>query len=1074
MAGPPGNLPHAITSFVGRRRDVAEVERLLGAARLVMVTGFGGVGKSRLAMQVAAGRQTAFRHGAWWVELAGVGDPELVAHTVATALRIGEQSGRPPLAALVDFLADRQLLLVLDNCEHLSEACAALTQTLLAAAPGVTILATSRQSLGIVGEYVWPLAPMAVPDPDEALPPEALERFGALELFARRAAAARPGHAMTPQELGDAARICRRLDGIPLGIEMAAVWLRTLGIPEIAARLDDRFGALTSANRTGQERHQTLHAAVQWSYELCSVPEQQLWARASVFAGSFDASAAEQVCAGGGLTGEKVRATLNALVDKSVLLCREQGGRLRFRMLETLREYGLEPLRAAGEEATRRRAHRDHYLRMAAALHAGWYGAEQLEWRTRLRAEHANLRAALEYCLTEPGEKRVGLRMAAELWFYWLACGQLREGRHWLDRALAADPQPSRERAAALVVDGFVMTFQRDLAPAEEILEQARTVARHLGADNIYARANIGLGIVAERRMDSARATELCHAALGRLAAMEDSFAPLARMIWLMVHGTTEPARAMELSEECLRSSAASGDQWILSWVHLVQAHAAWLLGRLDEATHYARQSLRTQVCFADGLGIVSSVERLAWITSGAGDHARAAVLLGAAQQGFQHFGLTLFEAAQFAKPHDACETRTRTALGDTAYEAALRRGTAFSIDEAVAYALGEERAEPADPRTPSAGHDHQTADLVAEDLTSEQISSRLMIAEQQRDLADLMRREIIELSAIHDPDQVITRLAATLTKLLPADLAVLVRGGPTGYTSHAFGTDDAPAEQGLDLDVDVDVDVDVDLDVDLDGDGADGAALAAMMESPSLLEGSSDQLPGPLVAVLPGTRCWLASPLVVRGHRAGLLILASRRLNRYDEAQTKIGAAFIAQAMVAYDNALLFRQVQQLATTDELSGLHNRRHLVTLASQQIAVAARQDRPVAVAMVDIDNFKHVNDTYGHAVGDQVIRAVADRIKDSLRFSDVVGRYGGEEFVVVLPEFGKDIGMISERLRAAIAGTPVPTTVGPLPITVSIGTAVADGPENSLDALLDRADKAMYEAKQSGRNRVCHG
>ncbi len=743
-----GNLPAEVTTFVDRRRDLAEVEQLLASVRLVTLTGVGGVGKSRLALRIAARRRRGFRDGAWLVELAAVRDADLVAHTVAEALLLGEQSGRPPLDMLADFLRDRQLCIVLDNCEHLPEACAELVHVLLRAAPELKILATSRQSLGVVGEHVWPVPPLPAPDPDQSGQRRTGESSAALELFADRAAA-RSGFTMTPENQRDAARVCYLLDGIPLGIELAAVWLRTLALPQLAARLDDRFGLLTRGDPAVLPRHQTLRAAVEWSYDLCSAPERLLWARTSVFAGGLDLAAAEAVCAGGELAADAVFPALDGLVDKSVLLREERDGRVRFRLLETLREYGLERLREADEEPALRRRHRDYYRQLAEHLDAQWYGPDQLDWLSRLHAEHANLRTALEYCVTQPGEARVGLRMAADLWFYWLPCGQLREGRYWLDRALAADPGPSRERAGALAVNGYLAFFQEDTAVGEAMLVQARPLARQVDAASSYARATMVLGVAATNRMEVTRATELIAEAMAGFAALvePDSMEPFAKLnVALFLASTVDPVRGVEHCAEQCRSSEARGELWALSWAHLGLAQAEGLLGRLGEATYHARQALRGKWLFRDAVGILTAIERLALVTSAADDHEQAAVLLGAARQCFQYFGLPVFEVPRTAGPRGACEAKTRNALGDAAYELAYRRGTGFSLEEAIAFALGEEPAnsEPAKDEpaarawataselpTALTERERQVAELVADGLSNRHIAARLLIAQR-------------------------------------------------------------------------------------------------------------------------------------------------------------------------------------------------------------------------------------------------------------------------------------------------------------------------------------------------------
>jgi len=737
------NLPAEVTSLVGRRRELSEVEALLGSARLVTLTGVGGVGKSRLALRVAARKLRAFRDGVWLVELAAVREPDLVAHTVAEALRLGEQSGRPPLAMLIDFVRDRQLFLVLDNCEHLPQACAVLVDTLLRAAPGLKVLATSRQSLGVGGEHVWRVPPLQAPDLDGPLAGRP-GSFTAIELFIDRAVAARTGFAVTPDNQGDVVRLCRLLDGIPLGIELAAVWLRSLSMAQLMFRLDDRFGLLTGGRSAVSPRHQTLRAAVDWSYELCSPAEKVLWARVSVFAGGLDLAAAEVVCAGTEIGVGEVVVGLDGLVDKSVLLCEEHGGRVRFRLLETLREYGQERLREAGEEGVVRRRHRDYYARMAERLDADWYGPDQLNWFDRLRAEHANLRAALEYCLTQPGEARAGLAMAANLWFYWIGGGQLREGRYWLDRALAADTEPCRQRAGALAVNGFVIVFQGDVDAAVAMLEHSRDLARQLGDENTTTRATLALCVALFHHGDLPRAAALLHHAAAGFEALPvpDSMAPIVGLTQAQLAAlAVDPVAGIDMCAQVCRSSQSVGELWVSSWATHALANALWLVGRQPEATIHARECLRAKVRFADALGISVTVELLAWIAAAAHEFERAAVLLGASLAIFEHFGLPALSSQHRAGPHEAAEEQARAALGDAQFATAFNRGAAASLDEAIAFALGQQPAqtEPApSPSTAAADQpanltprEREVAELVAQGLSNKQIGATLVIAQR-------------------------------------------------------------------------------------------------------------------------------------------------------------------------------------------------------------------------------------------------------------------------------------------------------------------------------------------------------
>ena len=365
----PNNLPRELTSFVGREREVDEVRRLLVTTRLLTLTGSGGVGKTRLSQRVAADLGPSFPDGIWLVELAGLGDPSLLAQVVASVLGVREQPGRALLDTLIDVLRPRTCLLLLDNCEHLVEACAALADSLLRACPGLILLATSREPLGIAGETVWRVPPLTMPDAsgDAATSDDtsALAQYEAVRLFEERARAALPAFTLTGQNGPAVAQICRRLDGIPLAIELAAARVRGVAPEQLADRLDDRFRLLTGGSRTALARHQTLRALVDWSYELLSEPERVLFCRLSVFAGGWTLDAAEEVCSGGGIEPADILGLLLQLVDRSLVLAEEQpiqaGGLspVRYRLLETLRQYGAEKLRDTGDALVLRTRHLD-------------------------------------------------------------------------------------------------------------------------------------------------------------------------------------------------------------------------------------------------------------------------------------------------------------------------------------------------------------------------------------------------------------------------------------------------------------------------------------------------------------------------------------------------------------------------------------------------------------------------------------------------------------------------------------------------------------------------------------------
>ncbi|WP_157031920.1 ATP-binding protein [Kitasatospora cheerisanensis] len=387
-------------------------------------------------------------------------DARLLAPAVLAALDPAGRTARPSPQALAERLAGRRLLLVLDGCEQLADACAELVGALLRAAPGLRVLATSRQSLRAAGEHLLPLAPLPVE------PAAGRADSEAALLFADRAAAVRPGFRLEPANRAAVARLCRRLDGLPLALELAGGRLRALSVEQLAARLDDRFQLLAGGGPAVPARHRTMRTAIGWSHELCTVQERLLWARLSVFADGFDLDAAEYVCAGAGLPVDDVLDLLDALVDKSVLE-RLDGDPARFRMLDTLREYGAHWLRAGDEGPRLLRRHRDWYLGVADWGEVEWFGPQQAETAERTRLAHPNLRAALEFSLTEPGEEQPALALAAALWYFWAGTGRLGEGRHWLDRALALAPEPTGARAKALWATGHLAALQGDpAAPA--------------------------------------------------------------------------------------------------------------------------------------------------------------------------------------------------------------------------------------------------------------------------------------------------------------------------------------------------------------------------------------------------------------------------------------------------------------------------------------------------------------------------------------------------------------------------------------------------------------------------------
>jgi predicted ATPase len=469
----PNNLPLQLTSFVGRGSELAALRQQLVAHRLVTLVGMGGCGKTRMAAQAAADALDAYPDGVWLVELASLSEPSLVEQQLATVLGIREAAAGGPGAwtltdRLVDHLAAHRTLVLLDNCEHLVAACAALAARLVGACPELTVLATSREPLGVAGEVTVGVPPLAVPDSPD---PAQISNVEAVRLFVDRAEMAVPSFELTADNAAAVMSICRRLDGIPLAIELAAARTRALTPQQLDARLGDRFRLLAGGSRTSLPQHQTLRAAIEWSHRLLSEPEQILFRRLAVFAGGCTLEAAEDVCADDDLD---VLLLISALVDKSLLVHESVQG--RYRMLETIRQFAWDKLAEAGELNDPRGRHRDWCLDLAEA--ADLNGPAATAWLARLAAEQNNFRAALEWDGPTGDDGATRLRLGGALREFWWSQAQPGEGRHWLERALRAAPDaPAAARATALLGAGLLAGEQGDAGAARTFLRQGHTRA---------------------------------------------------------------------------------------------------------------------------------------------------------------------------------------------------------------------------------------------------------------------------------------------------------------------------------------------------------------------------------------------------------------------------------------------------------------------------------------------------------------------------------------------------------------------------------------------------------------------
>ncbi len=480
---------------------------MIAGTRLLTLTGAGGSGKIRLGLQLAAEMLEDSPDGVWVVELASLSDAALVPNVVASALGVREAPGRPLSEILAESLAPKKLLLVLDNCEQVVGACADLAAALMRSCPGLTLVATTREALGAPGEVVWPVPSLSTPDPDR-LPPSggriaALGQYEAVRLFIDRACLTKPGFAVTNENAPAVAQICHRLDGIPLAIELAAGRVKVLMPEQIAARLDDRFRLLTGGSRTVLPRHQTLRAAIDWSYDLLAEPERTLLRRLAVFAGGWTLEAAETVCAGEGVESREVLELQTHLVDKSLVIVEQGvGGEARYRLLGTIRQYARDRLFEAGEAGRLRDVHRDWFLELAERASRELRGPDQAQWLERLEQEHDNLRAALEWSQAGEGGAEKGLELAAALHRFWTIRGHLTEGRQWLESSLSAtrdltSPGAAAARARGLRGGGLLAWAQNDVPRARALLEESLALSRGLGDKRALARTLNTFGYVA-------------------------------------------------------------------------------------------------------------------------------------------------------------------------------------------------------------------------------------------------------------------------------------------------------------------------------------------------------------------------------------------------------------------------------------------------------------------------------------------------------------------------------------------------------------------------------------------------
>jgi predicted ATPase len=686
--------------FVGREPEIASIHSALESARLVTVTGPGGVGKTQLALHAARQAATRYPDGVSFADLSGLHDPELLPAVAAASLGLLPRSAKRQLDDVLDHLSTRRALLVLDTCEHLVDACAMFAETILREAPGVTLLATSRQPLDVAGEHVYSVPPLPVPEPD-ALPgasevpgPASLTGTGgAAELFARRAAEAIPGFQVTSGNWADMVRVCRRLDGIPLAIELAAAGLRTRPLRDMADLLDKRYSALEADGYLGDPRHRTLCATIGWSYDLCTEAEQALWARLSVFAGTFDRAAAEEVCAGRGLPREAILKTLVGLVEKSVLVREGE----RYRMLDTIGEYGAEKLADAGQEMIYRGRHLRWSLAMARNFAEHQMDDDQFGRLRELRTEHANLWAAMSFGLAGDDERLVrdGAALATALCGYWAVCGMLQEAGYWLSTALDRLPAgPSPERAWVLIVRGYLGSFGGRPGQTVADTREGTAMALSLGDNGLLtARGYLyqELALMYDGRIEEAFAAGA--EASRRLTALDDRVGLLCLDAQLAhLHALAgQPEAAIEACTRGLRRLGHSNERWVQSYYHILAGLAMFMQGgRERECVLSLNRALAVKYELGDVVGCGYALEILAWISAARSRFLRAAWLLGGASPLWQRAGSRLGGMPIMERLHQEAVAAAREGIGSSRFDETFVSGAACPLDQLVMHAISD------------------------------------------------------------------------------------------------------------------------------------------------------------------------------------------------------------------------------------------------------------------------------------------------------------------------------------------------------------------------------------------------
>jgi non-specific serine/threonine protein kinase len=731
---------------------MAEVKRRLAKTRLLTLTGTAGSGKTRLALEVAARRFADFEEGVWLIELAPLSDESLVPRQVASALGIKEEPRRALIETLANELEPKSLLLLLDNCEHLVLACAQLAERLLRTCPNLKILATSREALGVTGEAVWTVPPLSVPDlprmanglartRGKALV-SALLAYESVRLFVERASATFPDFQLMHENATVIAQICQRLDGIPLAIELAAARVRALPVQDIAERLNDRFRLLIGSSRTAAPRHQSLQAAIDWSYALLSEDEQVVLRRLSVFAGGWTLEAAEAVCAGGEVLRDETLDRLSQLVDKSLVIMREQAGKARFHMLETIRQYAWERLVDSGEAAAIRRRHAEYFLALAQETGPKLLGSGQMASVKRLEAEHDNLRMALAWSRSEPTGTEIGLRLAAAIAQFWQLRGYLSEGQAWLEALLSESRgAPAPVRAQALSRVGFLSGFAEP-ERGTAFLKKALALYRELRDSQGIIEQLYMLAWMAQFQGNYPQAVTHANQALTLAKEIGDKWGEAAALFCLeeVAYAQGDLVQATALLEESIALCREIGNLWALGRRLTRLGQIAHAQGDPQRALALIHEALVDCWQAGDTSGTVTAITGLAGIARAEGEPARAARLLGAAAALREATGTVLFPAFQSEYEREVAAVRAQ--LGASTFESAWEEGQAMRIEQVMAYAGFTPPAPleeaPRPSLTPAQAakqayegltrREREVAALVAQGMSNREIATKLVV----------------------------------------------------------------------------------------------------------------------------------------------------------------------------------------------------------------------------------------------------------------------------------------------------------------------------------------------------------